>query len=213
MKPTDYKKTINTWNNLAEVYEAKFMDLDFYNHSYDHFCELITDNEAKILEIGCGPGNITKYVLNKKPSWQWLGTDVSENMVNHAQKNNPQATFQVLDARNINEINNTFQGIVCGFCIPFLSATDVATFIAHCANLLTPQGLLYLSFVADTEGTSGYKQGNTGSQVYFNYHALETITTILKCNEFNLIKQYQIPYPTGKETFEKHTVLLAQWSK
>lgn len=210
MKKEDYQQTINTWNSLADLYEAKFMELDFYNHSYDNFCELITDNEANILEIGCGPGNITKYILSKNPSWQWLGTDVSENMIKHARINIPQASFQVLDARNINEIKNTFHGIVCGFCIPFLSETDVATFITHCSQLLNPKGVLYLSFVSDQEGTSGYKQGSTGQRVYFNYHAFSTITNLLSKARFNVIKQYQIAYPKNDNETENHTVLLAQ---
>lgn len=210
MKPKDYQQTINTWDSLAELYEAKFMDLDLYNESYDHFCEFITANTANVLEIGCGPGNITKYILSKKPSWQWLGTDVSENMVKHAQKNNPQARFQVLDARNINEVQNKFHGIVCGFCIPFLSEIDVALFIHNCAQLLNPSGVLYLSFVSDQEGTSGYKQGSTGNSVYFNYHSHATITNLLIKAGFKLIKQYKIAYPTSQTETENHTVILAQ---
>ena len=53
-----YKETFKTWNKVASLYEDKFMDLDLYNNTYDYFCELVKDN-AKILEIGCGPGNIT----------------------------------------------------------------------------------------------------------------------------------------------------------
>jgi trans-aconitate methyltransferase len=192
LKPTDYQRTINTWNSLAVLYEAKFMDMDLYNESYDHFCTLVANNKANILEIGCGPGNTTKYLLKQQPNWKLLGTDVSENMVKHAQKNNPKATFQVLDARNINEVQTKFHGIVCGFCIPFLSTYDVAIFIQNCAQLINPSGVLYLSFVSDLEGTSGYKQSSTGNRVYFNYHALSTITNLLIKAGFNLIKQYPI---------------------
>lgn len=210
MKPKDYQQTINTWDSLAAVYEAKFMDMDLYNDSYDLFCKLVANNTANILEIGCGPGNITKYLLKQQPAWKLFGTDVSENMVKHAQKNNPQARFQILDARNINEVQTKFHGIVCGFCIPFLSETDVALFIHNCAHLLNPSGVLYLSFVSDQEGTSGYKQGSTGNSVYFNYHSHSTITNLLIKASFKLIKQYKIAYPTSQTETENHTVLLAQ---
>ena len=60
-----YRETFETWNKVAQLYEDKFMDLDLYNDTYDQFCELLLKKNASILEIGCGPGNITKYLLSK----------------------------------------------------------------------------------------------------------------------------------------------------
>lgn len=39
------------------------MDLDLYNDTYDAFCQAVYKPGARIFEIGCGPGNITRYVL------------------------------------------------------------------------------------------------------------------------------------------------------
>ncbi len=43
-----------------------FMNLDLYNDSYDTFCDQVKIKNATILEIGCGPENITKYLLKKR---------------------------------------------------------------------------------------------------------------------------------------------------
>ena len=57
------------------------MDLDLYDDTYDTFCEEVNIENATILEIGCGPGNITKYLLNKRPDFRIEGVDVSPNMI------------------------------------------------------------------------------------------------------------------------------------
>jgi len=59
-----YKETFKTWNQIAHLYQEQFMDLDLYNNSYDIFCNLLK-KQPTILEIGCGPGNIPRYIISK----------------------------------------------------------------------------------------------------------------------------------------------------
>ena len=57
---SSFKENHETWNKIAQEYEDKFLGIDLYNDSYDGFCTLIQKENASILEIGCGPGNITQ---------------------------------------------------------------------------------------------------------------------------------------------------------
>ena len=102
-----YQITISTWNKIAKVYQEKFMDLSIYNESYDFFCNALPTLSSSLLEIGCGPGNITKYIIEKNPSLQILATDVSPNMIELAKENVPQVDFQILDARSLDAIKKT----------------------------------------------------------------------------------------------------------
>jgi trans-aconitate methyltransferase len=86
-----YKETFDTWNKVARLYQEKFMDLDLYDDTYDTFCDEVNIENATILEIGCGPGNITKYILNKRPDFIIDGIDISPNMIELAKTNNPTA--------------------------------------------------------------------------------------------------------------------------
>ena len=89
------------WDSLADAYQAKFMDLDLYNDSYNTFCSLLSSPGSKILEIGSGPGNISKYLLSVRSDFQIKGIDASSRMVDLAQQNNPGAEFEIMDCRNI----------------------------------------------------------------------------------------------------------------
>jgi trans-aconitate methyltransferase len=141
------KETFETWNKIALLYQNKFMDFELYNETYDFICNSIIKEKAKILEIGCGPGNITKYLLSKRPDFNIYGIDIAPNMIELAKKNNPTADFKVMDSRQISEIKTKFDGIICGFCLPYLSQIESSKLIYDSYNLLTDNGLIYISFV------------------------------------------------------------------
>src|SRR6476660_8726042 len=52
---------VSLFNKLAKQYQDKYMDVSLYHHSFDIFCRHISKPNAEILELACGPGNITKY--------------------------------------------------------------------------------------------------------------------------------------------------------
>ncbi len=205
-----YQETFETWNKVAKLYEDKFMDLDLYNDTYDQFCEQVLKKNPSILEIGCGPGNITKYLLAKRPDFEILGTDISPNMIELAKINCPNAKFEVIDSRKIENIKNTFDAIVCGFCLPYLSEIDVEKFIIDCKNLLNENGIIYLSFVEGEKDKSGFMKSSTGDRTYFYYHDLENLTNQLKGNHFEkqnlIVKNYQ----KNDKTEEMHTIIIAE---
>ncbi|AUS07117.1 class I SAM-dependent methyltransferase [Pseudotamlana carrageenivorans] len=117
-------ETFATWDKMAQLYEAKFMKEELYNASYDYFCTRISSPRAKIMDVGCGPGNITQYLLKKHPTYEVLGVDIAPNMIALAEKNNPMAQFITMDIRLIGELTHKYHGIICGFCLPYLSEEE-----------------------------------------------------------------------------------------
>ncbi|MBE8723385.1 class I SAM-dependent DNA methyltransferase [Flavobacterium hungaricum] len=206
----NYLETFATWNKIAQLYEDVFMDLDLYNDTYDLFCDLLSKNNAAILEIGCGPGNITKYLLNKRPDFEILGTDIAPNMIELAQKNCPSAKFELIDSRKIEQIKSKFDAVLCGFCIPYLSESDVEKIIRDCKNLLHNNGILYLSFVEGEKEKSGFIKGSTGDRTYFYYHNLEKLKNQLKANAFKNLNLIRKNYLKKDLTEEIHTIIIAQ---
>ncbi len=206
----NYKETFETWNKVALLYQSRFMDLNLYNDSYDFMCNSITHNYAKILEIGCGPGNITKYLLSKRPDFEVFGIDIAPNMITLAKKNNPAAKFAVLDSRNLDKIKTKYHGIVCGFCLPYLSQTDCKKLISDCYNLLNKEGLLYISFVEDLPNKSGFQVTATGDRVYFNYFTLNDLSTQLVENKFGILKVFDVAFERSEIEKEMHKILIAK---
>ncbi len=205
-----YKETFETWNKIASLYQDKFMDLDLYNSTYDFICNSVNKLNAKILEIGCGPGNITKYLLSKRPDFNIFGIDVSPNMIELAEINNPKGSFAIMDCRKIDELETKYEGIVCGFCLPYLSKADCKKLISDSYNLLETDGLIYLSFVEGDPAKSGFQVGSSGDRSYFYFHNLETLKTQLIDNGFGQIEISNVDYIRSKSHLETHTIITAK---
>jgi len=202
-----YQETFETWNKIASLYEDKFMNLDLYNNSYDLITDSIQTKNAKILEIGCGPGNISKYLLAKRPDFDILGIDVASNMLELARINNPTARFTQFDTRKLNKIEDVFDGIVCGFVLPYISHSDSLKFIKDCYNLLNEGGLLYISFVEGDPEKSDYKIGSTGDRSFFYYYDLKKLAGLLLKNNFAQPVINEVIFQKTEMEFEKHTIL------
>lgn len=201
-------QTKKTWNKIAQIYQDKFMSMDIYNSSYDYFISKLKTETAKVLEIGCGPGNISKYLLDNSQSIRLTGLDYAVEMIELAKKNNPTANFAVMDCREIDSIQDTFEGIMIGFCLPYLNPEESNKLVKDCSVLLNKEGVLYISYVAGEESQSGLKTSNTGDSVYFNYHQTEKLQEQLISNGFEITESFEVPYPTA-DSSEMHQVICA----
>ena len=204
------EETFETWNSIASRYQDKFMDLRLYNETYDFVCDALDKASPKILEIGCGPGNIAKYLLSKRPDFDIFGIDIAPNMIELASRSNPTASFAVMDSRRIDEIRTRYDAIVCGFCLPYLSQSDSQKLIRDCRNLLHENGLLYLSFVEGDPASSGFQAGSGGARTYFYFHALDDLKKQFVENKFEQLQVFEIHYRKSENEIDVHTVLIAK---
>jgi SAM-dependent methyltransferase len=187
------------------------MNLDLYNESYDLLCMYLKKANARVLEIGCGPGNITRYLLAMRPDLQVLGIDSSTVMIELARKNNPQADFRVMDANHFNQLHMKFDAIVCGFCIPYLAPSDCHQLIKDAGETLNNDGWLYVSFVEGNPEQSEYKT-SVGGRVYFHFYNQNMITSWMKQSNLKNIVSSQIEYHKSDRQMEIHTIVMAQKS-
>lgn len=205
-----YRETAATWDKLAQAYENIFMDLEIYNDTYNVLCSCIQHPDGQVLDIGCGPGNISKYLLQKLPDVTITSIDMAPNMIALAQKNIPKGRFLVMNALDIDQLQQRFDAIICGFCIPYLKPEDIELLFTKCKSLLNSKGVLYLSYVEGPTEDSGYQTGSTGDSIYFHYYPSEQIASALVASGLSVYKTYQIPYQTPDKPLSIHTVIIAR---
>jgi len=206
-----YENNFITWNNLATEYEQQFMDLSLYDDTYDLFCGLIKKKSPAIFEIGCGPGNITRYLLTKRPDFRLHAIDIAPNMVRLAQLHNPTATVSIMDCRDLHSFITPFEGIVIGFCIPYLSIADCSRLVAECARLLPADGILYLSTPeSDAEGSEFQASSDGKTKMYVSRYSAKSIKELLDHNHFETVHVVRKSYTRNNGAAEVHQVFLAR---
>ena len=189
------KISLEVFDKFAKQYQDKFMDMDLYHDTFNLFCDLISKEGADILEIACGPGNITKYLLKRRVDLKIYGIDLSPNMLTLAKVNNPGAEFELMDARDISALQGKYDGIICGFGLPYLSKEESLKLIQDSANLLKIGGVLYLSTMEDEYSKSGIKRSSSGNEVYIYYHQSNYLIESLRDNGFEIIDLRRQNYP------------------
>lgn len=207
------KKTVNIFNLLAKTYESKYMDVGQYDNALDFFCNQINNSRPNILELGCGPGNITKYILDRFPFFQFLCIDMAPNMLQIAQKNNPTISTIVMDARDLNSLPNTFDAIVIGFVFPYLSDVEVFDLIYNSVSKLNSNGVLYISTMVGKYSDSGWEDSSIPDtpKVYMHYHEKEILESKMKENGFEIIYNAVLPIH-HKTNSQDWTVILKKIS-
>lgn len=164
--------SVQRFDEFAAEYAQRFMDLNAYSDSIDRFCELIGPKDPKILELACGPGNVTRLLKLQFPKSRIVAVDLAPKMIELAQNALPDVDFRVMDVRNISSLPEKFDAIMCSFCLPFLSKSDTEKLIVDCAGRLVSGGALYISTMEGNAERAGFEttsfSGN--AEIYFNYH-------------------------------------------
>lgn len=205
-----YKETIETWDSLAEIYAEKFHSLDLYIPSYEKLVSYIQSPNAKVLEVGCGPGIVSSHLLRLRPNLEILATDVSPNMVRVVNQMFPKLKTQVLDVREIGNLNKRFQAVVAAFVIPYLAPSDFEKFVFEARNLLEKNAVVYLSFVPGDPNDSGFLTGSTNQRTYFNFYQESFVSEMLTKNQFKTLDVIHLTYQKESTKAELHTVIIAQ---
>ncbi len=197
-----YRNIIQTYNNVAQAYQNKFANDTVYNHSYDLLLKHMGVTHTKVLDVACGFGKITHYLLHENPKLSVLGIDAAENMVNLAEVYNPKASFRVMDCRKVSNFKQGFDVIIFGFCFPYLTKEDTLKLVKDATNLLNPNGLLYIStMIGDYEKDSRITVSSNGkNSMFIHYHEPEYLIETLKQQKLKILENHTKLYQEGGDT-------------
>src|SRR5262249_10941246 len=187
----------NTFHKGADLYREKFVGLTMYDESYREFCDLLKPNRARVLDAACGPGTAARYLMSQRPELDLLGIDLAPRMVELAREAVRSARFAVHDFRQLAALHHRFDGIICAFGLPYLSAAEAAAFIRSAAEVLDPGGVLYVSTMLGRVEDSGLQKTITGDAVYITYHVEDRILSLLQTCGFSLISHRRMPSPSN----------------
>lgn len=202
----NFDVSVQRFDEFAEEYANRFENVSGYYNQLSYFVSQVKTASPAILELACGPGNVTKFLKNQFSESRILAVDLAPKMIELASKALPEVDFRVMDVRDILVIPEKFDAVMCSFCLPFLSKEDAAKLIVDCSSLLNPGGVIYLSTMEGDESRAGYEKTSFSgdSEVYFNYHKQPDLQDAFEKSGFKVLKLDRQDYlePDGSITVD-----------
>ncbi|MEV0898499.1 class I SAM-dependent methyltransferase [Actinoplanes sp. NPDC049802] len=138
----DAHDVLSEWyaKNLVGVLES----MPIERAMLDLFAEMTSAVGAQIADVGCGTGRLLPYLASRGLSPR--GVDLSPKMIEVAQRENPDFTYEVADLRDLPFEDASLAGVVCWFSLIYLAPDARAAAFAELARVVKPGGYLVTAF-------------------------------------------------------------------
>jgi ubiquinone/menaquinone biosynthesis C-methylase UbiE len=187
------QNTIDTYSKHAKAFDAKIGKLNNYNQSYLDFIALATGKRT-ILDLACGPANISDFIKKHVPEISICGVDLSPEMLQIAEQKLPTHKFYNSDILDLKIPNQTFDMIICGFGLPYLQPTEIPQLLKEIQKFSHSKTVFYISCMQGN-GTKTETTSFTGNDTLdIVYHTKESILDELKKHNFSLITYNELNY-------------------
>lgn len=166
------QNSLDYWNNVHKEYNRETIKVDDWLERFDS----IIDNSSKpILDLGCGGGNDTLYLITKGK--QVISCDQSENAIKNIIKNFPEVKetrcFNMLDGIPFED--DSFEVVIADLCLHYFNDGDTRSVISDIHRILVPGGHLILRVNSINDVNHGAGQGEE-----IEHHLFETIGKTIK---------------------------------
>ena len=108
--------------------------------------QLNLDKELKILDLGCGPGELIEDILKINPNVNISGLDYSQAMLDVSKKRNPSVRHIHLDVADLHRFNEEFDIIISSHSFPYWK--DQRKVMEDLHNILRPNGKIIIGFAS-----------------------------------------------------------------
>jgi len=204
-------KTIETYDKHADSYQSKFMDFESYKSKLKGFCDILLPG-AKILDVGCGPGNAAKLLIESNKDFEILGIDLSAEMINRARANvvSPKVNFLVGDIRDLNLNDEVYDAVVLSFCLPHLLNEEAEKLVNDISAVLSRDGFLYLSCMEGVKSGFETTSFSPDDYIFFNYYSEDFIQKTLGKNNLRILQLHRDLYPESDGSCTTDMFIYAQ---
>lgn len=164
--------SIKYWNNIYKNYNIDDIIMDDW---LDDFSDITNICSTPILDLGCGSGNDTLYLINKGK--KVISCDQSSNAIKNIKKNFKEVydtkCFNMLDGLPFND--NYFQVIIADLCLHYFKEKDTYMILDEILRILSRNGHLIFRVNSINDINHGAGEGKE-----IEYHLYETSDKRLK---------------------------------
>jgi len=184
-----YNTTANAYaDNLFTELDGKPLD----RMLLERFARQYHKNEV-VLDLGCGPGQTTRF-LYEHGATNIIGIDISEGMIENANRLNPIIQFEVGDMLDLKLEENFFDGIVAFYAIVHFTKEQLKTALQEVYHVLKSDGQFLFSFHVGDGIKEVDELFDVKAKAIFYFFEVEEVLEMLKAIGFKMYETV-IRYP------------------
>lgn len=197
----DRNKIIDFYSQYSQQFEDKIASLDIYNNSYTEFI-VKSKRKTNLLDLACGPGNVSAFIKNMLPDIEITCVDLSEKMLELAKRKLTDAKFYISDILKINIPDKKYDLIVCAFGIPYIKSSDLNNFAEQINKYSDPGTSVYISCMEGLEIDNETMSFADNHSVTVQRHQKDNIVNSFEKHNFKLtdFKTQEYIEPDGSIT-------------
>jgi len=191
MKARKFKKqtdksiiAVGTYDKIAQAYTKEFFEDKVDIKYLDKFLSFLP-KEAKILDVGCGPGNFTKYFLEK--GFYAEGIDLSTGMLKIAKKKVPNGIFKKMDMRKLNYPDESFDGLCAAYSLYHIPSKQTLITLKEFNRVLKLNGIMILMLQKGKREGIMPEPFDPKRKMFFKYFQEKEIKDFLKKSGFKIV--------------------------
>lgn len=176
----------DTYAKIAQAYTDEFFD-DKADLLFVGKLVSVLPQGAKVLDIGSGPGQFSKYLTEK--GFRVEGIDVSDEMPAIARSKVPEVGFVKMDMRKLEFADRSFDGLLATYSIIHIPTPELPGVLAEMKRVLEPEGKA-LFIVQQGEADQVVDEPLAkGEKVFMNFFSIERLNDLLTSGDFRIIEQ------------------------
>lgn len=187
-------KTFETYQKIAARWVQEHSDTDAWAPEFKKFRKLLP--HGKVIDIGCGSGRDTSLFI--QAGYNYVGIDISRNLLKIARKHNPKGAFYEMSVYDMNFKDVTFDGFWAAASLLHIPRATITKALSEIHRIVKPNGIGFVSLKQGV-GEKMVKGSIRDDERFFVYYKKGEFEKILEENDFNVIKTSQrMLHPTDK---------------
>ena len=202
-KYVDFRKTytakfpeipdLNTpklWDELNNRQQISRQESPMTFHKLKIISGYIQDVPIKVLNIGCGGGDLEHVIFGKEKNIKvkWFGVDISPKSISKCKKAFPEARFSVGNIKDLKFRNQSFDLVILMEILEHIRAHDTFKALSEVKRVLKKRGKLIISIPLN-EGLPEMIKRGQNPNAHVRAYSPEVIRTEMKLAGFKIIKE------------------------
>ncbi len=175
-------QTIQTYNQSAKALADKFDALGARVSDIEETFALINKENPKVLEIGCGNGRDAEVIL--KRTNDYVGIDISEELILLAKKKVPEAKFEVVDVVSF-DFPSSLDIVFAFASLIHITKEEFRLVLSKLLTSLNKEGVVRISLKNSPEYEEVTEESEFGVRTYY-YYSQEDIVEV--ATGFEIVK-------------------------